>query len=130
MVEVDAAVGNGFLRLGEISHIGDLVQDLRDPASAGCAHGDHDKDHGEHHQGHENAHHIAEQAGQAAGGQVACHDEVRAEPGDGKDAAIDYQHHHRVIQRQVTLRLDEQTIKFFRSLARISCFRGPPARTP
>ena len=116
MVEVHPAVGHGHqgpLRVGEGRG---LLQHLADPLGAGNGHGDHDEDHGEHHQAHKHAHDIAEQAGQVSGGQLAGHDVVGAEPGQGQDGAVNHQHHDGTVQGQGALGLDEQAVKAVRRL--------------
>ncbi len=113
MVEVDAAVPDLGLGLDGVGHVGGLLQHFGDPAVAGRAHGDHDKDHAQHHQAHQDAHDIAEQAGQVAGGQLPCHDEMGAEPGQVQDAAVDHQHHDGVVEGQPALGFDKKPVELF-----------------
>ena len=97
VVEIDAAVGDHLHRMLRVGQVGFLREYFHNTPSAGGAHGDHDEHHGQHHQGHEHAHDVAEHGGQLTGGQAAHHDKLGAEPGQGDHAAVNDQHHHRVI---------------------------------
>ena len=111
VVEVYAAVGDLGNGLGGVAQVGLLIEHLADTADAGHGHAYHDYDHGEHHEAHEQAHDIAEKTGEVAGGHVAGHYVVGAEPGDHDDAEVDGDHHRGVVEGEQALGLDEHLVE-------------------